>query len=164
MDNNQITPERKEQIKKAVVLGHFPYMTQALAVAYERVPAWRLAGTGAPCSILDVFQSAKKMDERRPRKDDDPSFYYVSLEGAIGYCPTGLEFQVVWLFFPMEPGEERDNLMKKVKEEYDRVEAELKAKAEAEAAPAPVKHFCPNCGAPIKKPNAKFCSSCGNPL
>ena len=104
MENKKFTPEQKEQLKKAVLLGHYPYMTQALAVAIERVPAWRFAETGDPCSILDVFQSAKKFDESHPRKDDDKSFFYVSLEGAIGYCPTGLEFQVVWLFFPVKKG------------------------------------------------------------
>ena len=119
---------------------------------------------------MDVFQAAKKYDESHPRKEDDHSFFYVSLEGAIGYCPTGLEFQVSWLFVPMEPGKERDALVAKVKEEFEAAEkaaAEASAKAAAEAAAAaaaPKKRFCPNCGAPIKNPNAKFCSSCGERL
>lgn len=169
MEKKQLTPAQ-EQAKKALLTGHFPYMMQAVALAYQLVPAWRYASNGAPCSVLDVFQAAKKYDESHPRKEDDHSFFYVSLEGAIGYCPTGLEFQVSWLFVPMEPGEERDALVAKVKEEFEAAEkaaAEASAKAAAEAAAAaaaPKKRFCPNCGAPIKNPNAKFCSSCGERL
>ena len=169
MEKQKLTPEQ-EQAKKALLTGHFPYMMQAVAIAYQLVPAWRHAEKGTPCSVLDLFQAAKKYDESHPRKEDDHSFFYVSLEGAIGYCPTGLEFQVSWLFVPMEPGKERDALVAKVKEEVEAAEkaaAEASAKAAAEAAAAaaaPKKRFCPNCGAPIKNPNAKFCSSCGERL
>ena len=165
METKKLTKEQ-EEAKRALLTGHFPYMMQALAIAYQRVPAWRFAENGTPCSVLDVFKSAKKYDEEHPRKEDDRSFFYVSLEGAIGYCPTGVEFQVVWLFYPMEPGEERNSLVKAVKEEYDRVEAQLEAekKAAEEAAAAPAKHVCPHCGATLSNPNAKFCGNCGKPL
>ena len=172
----------QEQAKKALLTGHFPYMTQAVAMAYQLVPAWREAVKGTPCSILDLFQTANKYDETHPRREDDHAFFYVTLEGAIGYCPTGLEFQITWLFYPMEPGQERDAIVARVKEEVEaaekaaaEAEAEKAAAAEAEkaaaeaaaaaaAAAAPRKHFCANCGAPIKNPNAKFCGNCGQPL
>ena len=165
MDKKQLTPEQ-EQAKKALLTGHFPYMMQAVAVAYQLIPAWRHAGNGAPCSFLDLFQTARKYDETHPRKEDDNSFFYVTLEGAIGYCPTGLEFQITWLFYPMEPGKERDAVLAKVKAE---MEAAEKAAVEAEAAAtaaaqAPKKRVCSNCGAPIKNPDAKFCTNCGASL
>jgi NADH pyrophosphatase NudC (nudix superfamily) len=165
MEKQKLTPEQ-EQAKKALLTGHFPYMMQAVAIAYQLVPAWRHAEKGTPCSILDLFQAAKRYDETHPRKEGDLSFFYVSLEGAIGYTPTGLEFQVVWLFYPMEPGKERDAVLAKVKAE---VEAAEKAEAEAaaaaaKAAAAPKKRFCSNCGAPIKNPEAKFCTNCGQSL
>ena len=167
--------------EKKTLIGHYPYMLQALAVAVRRVPAWRLAKDGKPCSLLDVFAFAKSFDEAHPRKDDDPAFFSVSIEGAIGYSESGLEYGVSWFFLPMEPGKERDALVKIDQLEYQRAEAELKAKEEAaKAAPvipekgAPVipseakesikPRFCKHCGAPQKNPNAKFCSSCGKPL
>jgi len=168
----------KEQAKQALI-GHYPYMTQALGIALNRTPAWRLAKDGAPCSLLDVFTFAKSYDETHPRKEKDPSFFCVSFEGAIGYSATGLEYMTSWIFLPMEPGAERDALVKKTAEEFNKAEAELAAKEKAakeaaekaatekaaQTAEAPAKkRFCKHCGAPIKNPNAKFCSSCGQPL
>ena len=164
MEKQKLTPEQ-EQAKKALLTGHFPYMMQAVAIAYQIVPAWRHAEKGVPCSILDLFQAARKYDETHPRKEGDLSFFYVSLEGAIGYSPTGLEFQVAWLFYPMEPGKERDAVLAKVKAEIEAAEkAEAEAAAAAKAAAAPKKRFCSNCGAPIKNPEAKFCTNCGQSL
>ena len=179
MENQQLTPEQ-QQAKKALLTGHFPYMMQAVAVAYQMVPVWRHAGNGTPCSVLDVYQAARKYDESHPRQADDKSFFYVTLEGAIGYCPTGVEFQVTWLFYPMEPGQERDAVVAKVKEEVEaaeKAEAEAKAAAEAAAAAAPAapapapapapaggRRFCAYCGAEIKNPNARFCGSCGEKI
>ena len=152
--------------EKKILIGHYPYMLQALAVAARRVPAWRLAKDGAPCSLFDVFTFAKKYDESHPRKEGDPSFFSVSFEGAIGYSESGLEYAVSWLFLPMEPGKERDLLVKKDILEYNKAEAALKAAEEkaAEESPAPAPKFCPHCGKPLKNPNAKFCGSCGQPL
>ena len=160
--------------EKKILIGHYPYMLQALAVAARRVPAWRLAKDGAPCSLFDVFTFAKKYDESHPRKEGDPSFFSVSFEGAIGYSESGLEYAVSWLFLPMEPGKERDALVKIDQLEYMKAEAELKEREEAAKKvveepksaeePAPAPHFCPHCGKPLKNPNAKFCGSCGQPL
>ena len=165
MEKQNLTP-KQEQAKKALLTGHFPYMMQAVAIAYQMVPAWRHAANGTPCSILDVFQAARKYDETHPRQKDDNSFFYVTLEGAIGYCPTGVEFQITWLFYPMEPGEERDAILAKVKDEVEAAEkAEAAAAAAAaSAAAAPKKRFCSNCGAPIKNPEARFCTNCGQAL
>lgn len=165
----------KEQAKQALI-GHYAYMTQALGIALNRTPAWRLAKDGSPCSLLDVFTFAKSYDETHPRKAKDPSFFCVSFEGAIGYSATGLEYMTSWIFLPMEPGKERDALVKQTAEEYRKAEEELaarKAAAEAAKKPAPEAEkkpaapqiqFCPHCGAPVKNPNAKFCGSCGQPL
>ena len=155
--------------EKKILIGHYPYMMQALAVAARRVPAWRLAKDGTPCSLFDVFSFAKKYDEAHPRKEGDPSFFSVSFEGAIGFSESGLEYAVAWFFLPMEPGKERDALVNIDRLEYQKAEAELKAKEEAAKAapapePAPRKKFCKYCGAEIKNPNAKFCGSCGQPL
>lgn len=165
MEKQQLTPEQ-EQARKAMLTGHFPYMMQAVAVAYQMVPAWRHAEKGVPCSIIDVFNAARNYDQAHPHEEGDPAFFYISIEGAIGYCPTGLEFQVTWLFYPMEPGKERDALVAKVKEELEAAEKAEAAAAEAaaKAAAAPKKRFCSNCGAPIKNPEAKFCTNCGHSL
>lgn len=149
MDKAKITPLED----KKLLIGHYSYMMQALAVALNRVPAWRLAKDGAPCSLLDVYTFAKSYDETHPRKKDDPSFFSVSFEGAIGYSETGVEYRTSWIFLPMEPGPERDALVQKTVEEYQKAEAEIKKP-----------RFCKHCGAPIKNPNAKFCSSCGKPI
>ena len=156
---------------------HFLYLAQALIVASQRTPAWRTADEGKPCSIIDIFNLAKPYDEKR--KPEDSYYFMVSAEGAI-CISTGAEYLLRWLFIPMEPGEERDALVKKVAQEYDRAEAELQAEEEAarkaeeaaRQAKAAAKEpstgaespVCLHCGAPIKNPNAKFCSHCGKPL
>ena len=165
--------------EKKILMGRYPYMLQALAVAARRVPAWRLAKDGKPCSLLDVYTFGKSFDEAHPRKDDDPAFFSVSSEGAIGYSESGLEYAVSWFFLPMEPGPARDALVKIDKLEYQKAEMELKAREEAAkvaaAAPAPQEapaaptntpavKFCSNCGKPRKDPNSKFCIYCGQPF
>lgn len=159
----------EEQARKAFLTGHYDYMTQALSIAVNRVPAWRLAKDLTPCPLFEVFGFAKRWDEEHPRQEGDPGCYLVSREGAIGYAASGLEYQVRWIFIPMEPGPERDALVQKTLDEFNKAEAEMKAAEEAAKAPAPAsaapqKRFCRYCGAPIKNPGAKFCSSCGEPL
>lgn len=127
MDQNKVTPE---EAKKAYLTGHYPYMTQAFVIAANRVPAWRLASDGTPCSSWEVLGFAQRHDEEHPRKEGDPSFFFVTLEGAIGFCPTGVEYQVRWIFFPMEPGTERDALVKKSLDTFEKAVAEEQAAEE----------------------------------
>ena len=129
MDENKVTPA---EAKKAYFTGHYPYMTQAFVIAANRVPAWRLASDGTPCSSWDVLGFAKNYDEEHLRKEGDRSFFFVTLEGAIGFCPTGVEYQVNWIFFPMEPGAERDALVQKSLDTFEKAVAE-EEKKEAEA-------------------------------
>ena len=121
MDQNKVTPE---EAKKAYLTGHFPYMVQAFVIAAQRVPAWRLASDGTPCSYWDVLRFARHYDDEHPRKEGDRSFFYVTLEGAIGYSASGVEYQVSWVFIPMGPGAERDALVKKSLEEFEKAVAE----------------------------------------
>jgi len=165
----------QEDAKKAYLTGHYDFMTQALAVAVNRVPAWRLAKDFTPCPLFDVFGFAKRWDEEHPRKEGDPGFYYVTREGAIGYSASGLEYQIRWIFIPMEPGEERDAIVQATVDAYNKAEQELAAAqkaAEAKAAEAkekavqpapegPAVHFCKWCGKALKNPNARFCPHCG---
>ena len=162
----------KEQARMAAVTGHYDYMAQALAVAVNLVPAWRLAKDMSPCPLFDVFRFAKRWDEEHPRKEGDHGCFFVSREGAIGYTETGLEFQVKWIFIPMEPGEERDAIVKATLEEYNKAEEEAKRQLEAEAAAAAKTpdqvvsrkpRFCKYCGTPFKSETAKFCPGCGKP-
>ena len=125
MEENKVTPA---EAKKAWLTGHFPYMVQAFVMAAQRVPAWRLAKDGTPCSSWDVLRFAQHYDETHPRKEGDRSFFYVTLEGAIGYSEAGVEFLISWLFYPMEPGAERDALVAKALSELERAETEERMK------------------------------------
>lgn len=117
-----------EEAKRAYYTGHYPYMIQAFAVAATRCHAWRLAKDGTPCSLFDVLEFAQHYDDRTQREKGDRSFFYVSLEGAIGYSPTGLEFNVEWIFIPMEPGAERVALINRAMKDFERAEREEEAK------------------------------------
>ena len=127
MDQNKVTPE---EAKKAYLTGHFPYMTQAFVMAANRVPAWRLASDGTPCSSWEVLAFAQRYDEEHPRAEDDRSFFYVTLEGAIGYSASGVEYQIDWVFLPMEPGAERDALVQKALETFEKAAEEEMAAEE----------------------------------
>ncbi len=128
MDPDKVTPE---EAKKAYLTGHYPYMTQAFVIAANRVPAWRLASDGTPCSSLEVLGFAQHYDETHPRKEDDRSFFYVTLEGAIGYSASGVEYQIEWIFLPMEPGAERDTLVQEALDTLDKAVAEEEKKEAA---------------------------------
>lgn len=163
MEKKKLSPEQKKA-RKMIRIGHYPYMVQAMATAYQTCHVWRYTKDKTPCSVLDIFEVAKHYDEENPRQEGDPSFFYVSLEGAIGFCPSGLEYEIGWLFIPMEPGEERDAIEAKVKETLaaaQKAEAEL---AEAQIATIPHMYFCPECGAKLEIPDAKFCGNCGHKL
>ena len=124
-----------EEAKKAYLTGHYPYMIQAFVIAAQRVPAWRLASDGTPCSSWDVLRFAQHYDEGHPRKEDDKSFFFVSLEGAIGYSASGVEYQVNWIFIPMGPGPERDALVQKALQEVEEAATKEEAAAKQEVAP-----------------------------
>lgn len=130
--DNKATPE---EARKAYLTGHYPYMVQAFVIAAQRVPAWRLASDGTPCSAWDVLRFAQHYDETHPRKEEDRSFFFVSLEGAIGYSASGVEYQVNWVFIPMGPGPERDALVQKALKEVEEAAAKEEADAKKEVAP-----------------------------
>ena len=78
MEKQQLTPEQ-EQARKAMLTGHFPYMMQAVAVAYQMVPAWRHAEKGVPCSIIDVFNAARNYDQAHPHGSRRPAAHPADL-------------------------------------------------------------------------------------
>lgn len=108
----------------AVLTGHYHYFMQALAVAMLSTTVWRLTATGDPFTLKQLFKFAKKRDERNEL--DDEHFYMVSREGAIGLSP-GLEYLTEWIFIPMEPGEERDRMMRQMQDELRLETAEREA-------------------------------------
>ncbi len=119
MDNEKVKRNR-EYAERAFWTGHYHFLMQALAVASTHCLVWRSVGEGLPFTLKDIFELAKRHDEEH--EISEPSFYYVSREGAIGICP-GLEYLTQWLFIPMEPGEERDSLLNELREKLREEEA-----------------------------------------
>lgn len=130
-------------------MGHYRLLTQALAVAMTHCWVWREVSKGVPYTLKEIFEFAKKLDAEHPVEGHQ--FYMVSREGAIGLSP-GLEWMTKWMFIPMEPGKERDFLVRKMREELqteravqDAVEqavqrgiaAEKAAKSAPQAPPVP---------------------------
>ena len=75
---------------------------------------WRIENNAhSPYSIEQLSQYAIATDKDHPLTGD--SFYVVSIEGAIGYCP-GFEYQTMWMFVPMEPCPLRDFMHKRFNE------------------------------------------------
>ena len=146
---------------------HTQSFMHALGIAMMRAVAWREIDTGKAFSPKDLYDFAKKYDEEHPL--DEYYYYMVSREGAIGISP-GLEWLTEWMFLPMEECEERDFLIRRMKEELqDELEldnsleqAVLKGlKAEkAAATQGTVPLFCPYCGISLE-PGSKFCGNCG---
>ena len=114
MTNEERERKYKEYTERAFWTGHYHFLVQALAIAMQSTTVWRLVGSGDPFTLKDLFEFAKKRDEEDPL--DEMQFYMVSAEGAIGLSP-GLEFLNEWIFIPMEPCEEREQLLKKMEEE-----------------------------------------------
>lgn len=112
MDPEKIK-KNQEYAEEAFWTGHYHYMMQALAVAMSHTMVWRLVGDGTPFTLKDIFEFAREYDEKH--EIEEPSFYYVSREGAIALCP-GLEYLAEWMFVPMEPCQERDFLMRDLQE------------------------------------------------
>ena len=119
MDTEKIKRNR-EYSERAFWTGHYHFLMQALAVAMSRCLVWRLVGVGTPYTLKDLFDFAKIQDEEHEL--NDPHFYFVSREGAIGLSP-GLEYLTQWLFIPMEPGRERDFFLRDLREKLQEEEA-----------------------------------------
>ena len=104
--------QKQEQPRYRLVTVHSPSLTHALSIAMTRTAAWRDFENGDAYSLKDLYEFAKRHDKEYPL--EEPKYYIVSLEGAIGISP-GLEWLTTWMFVPMEPGEERDRLMQQMK-------------------------------------------------
>jgi hypothetical protein len=117
--NLQPVDQNREWAEEAFWTGHCHYLLQALALAASRCQVWRLAETGDVFTLLEMFNFAKKYDEEHPLKDGE--FFRTTVEGAIGLC-LQVEYQTHWLFTPMEPGEERDALLKELQTKIDAME------------------------------------------
>lgn len=139
---------------------------------------WRRAEGGEKINIFQLENMAREIDQEQPLKEGD-GFYTVSPEGAIGFCPGGIEYLTRWLFYPAMDEESVTEFVTDIYGKLDEIkaedeaaakaEAEAKAAAEAEAAKAakqpasaPAAKFCPNCGTPYEE-GAKFCMKCGTP-
>ena len=90
-----------EKIHEAVTQNRYTHLMQAVVVAVTRCQAWRIENNAhSPYSIEQLSQYAIATDKDHPLTGD--SFYVVSIEGAIGYCP-GFEYQTMWMFVPISP-------------------------------------------------------------
>ena len=104
----------RQQAEEAFWTGHFPYLMQALAIAISRCQVWRQADNEQNIfTLIELFNFAKDWDEQHPPKEGE--FYLVSIEGAIGLCYE-VEYSVHWLFTPMEPGPQRDQLLEQMQQ------------------------------------------------
>lgn len=122
--NNQTTKQPNDQqnhewAEEAFWTGHCHYLMQALALAMQRCQVWRLTDTGDVFTLIELFDFAKAYDKEHPL--DDNQFYRTTIEGAIGLC-LQVEYQTHWLFTPMEPGEERDALLRELQTKLDAME------------------------------------------
>lgn len=129
MENEKIK-QNQEYAEQAFWTGHYHYMMQALAVAMTHTVVWRIVGDGTAFTLNEVFEFAKKQDEEH--EIQDPYFYMVSREGAIGLSP-GLEYMTQWIFVPMEPCKERDFLERNMREQLLNEEAMQEAVDQATA-------------------------------
>ena len=103
-----------EKIHEAVTQNRYTHLMQAVVVAVTRCQALRIEHSAhSPYSIEQLSQYAIDTDKDHPLTGD--SFYVVSIEGAIGYCP-GFEYQTMWMFVPMEPCPLRDFMHKRFNE------------------------------------------------
>lgn len=158
---------------------HTPSLTQALDVAVTRCMVWREAESGTPYSAMELLEFAQRQDKEHPL--DGHKYYMVTTDGAIGISP-GLEWLTTWMFVPMEDCQERDFIMRKMKEEVqtqpepeeaptspsDAVAPEpsnVEPSKEEPSATIPKRalNFCPYCGAKAL-PTNKFCTHCGKSL
>ena len=120
MNTNQQNESQSFQDFKTRI-GHYSTLTEALAAAMLKGNlVWRIYDeTREPYDLVEIYDFAKKYDQEHPITGTQ--FYWVSREGAIGIS-MGLEYRVKWMFIPMEPGLERDDLIEKMGERLVDVE------------------------------------------
>jgi len=152
-------------------------LISAVIEASKACVLWRRPEEETKLNIFEIELLAQETDAESPCPEG--SCYEVSVEGAIGYCPGGVEYLTRWLFYPCMDEESVTEFVKDIYSKLDEIkaedeaaakaEAEAKAAAEAEAAKAaeqpasaPAAKFCPNCGTPYEE-GAKFCMKCGTP-
>ena len=87
----QLSPEEIQ-----VLTGRFTSFCAALGAAMTKCAVWRLKNGDKKLNALEVMSFAGKFDEEHPIPEEDPSFYRVSVEGAIGICP-GVEYLTNWM-------------------------------------------------------------------
>lgn len=155
----QLSPEEIQ-----ILTGRFTSFCAALGAAMTKCAVWRLKNGDKKLNALEVMSFAGKFDEEHPIPENDPSFYRVSVEGAIGICP-GVEYLTNWMLLPAMDEES----LKKFEADVKELQAKVEAKEKAEPAPAEPKpeilivkaKFCPNCGTPYRNDTVKFCANCG---
>ena len=157
----QLSPEEIQ-----VLTGRFTSFCAALGAAMTKCAVWRLKDGDKKLNALEVMSFAGKFDEEHPIPENDPSFYRVSVEGAIGICP-GVEYLTNWMLLPAMDEES----LKKFETDVKELQAAVEAKEKAEPGPSEPKpeipvvkaKFCPNCGTPYRNDTVKFCANCGTP-
>ena len=146
----QLSPEEIQ-----VLTGRFTSFCAALGAAMTKCAVWRLKNGDKKLNALEVMSFAGKFDEEHPIPENDPSFYRVSIEGAIGICP-GVEYLTNWLLLPAMDEES----LKKFETDVKDLQAKVEAKEKTEI-PVVKAKFCPNCGTPYRNDTVKFCANCG---
>ncbi|MBO4870926.1 MAG: hypothetical protein J5565_02950 [Muribaculaceae bacterium] len=102
----------EERMSAAIESGQYPYMMQAVVVAVSLCKAWRADDqTREPYSVLQLAEYARLCDSQAPLVEGQ--YYVVTREGAIGLCP-GQDYLTEWLFVPMEPCPQRDEMMRQL--------------------------------------------------
>lgn len=135
MEDNTLSPQEQnhEWAEEAFWTGHCHYLLQALALATQRCQVWRLHDTGDVFTLIELFDFAKAYDEEHPLREGE--FYRTTVEGAIGLS-LGAEYLTKWLFIPMEPGAERDALLKELQEKLNVMELKAKLPPVPKSSPA----------------------------
>ena len=176
MEEKQITLEIIE-----LQTGHYYSLLHALAAAMTRCMTWRNEENKEKCDAMQLLKYAETFDKEHPV--NQPSFYMVSAEGAIGLSP-GVEYLTRWMFVPYmeeEPAQEEKPAPvveptpvvepAPVQQPTPVVEPTPVPEPTPVVEPAPVQaapsvarpKFCPECGTPYKSETARFCANCGKP-
>ena len=155
-NKQEIQDQNLQYADEAFWTGHCHYLLQALALAMQRCQVWRLAATGDVFSLMELFDFAKAYDAEHPLPEGQ--FYRTTVEGAIGLC-LEVEYQTKWLFTPMEPGEERDKLLRDLEGQLEQYE--LQENMERQRPQVETRRYvlCTHCGAKVML-TSKFCPHC----